>query len=245
MARDARDDEVAVALRELARDLRGPLLALDTSGPTGVLCMVGWREDEVVEHALTSRAMPSEALSTRLASSLEETGLALGTLRAVVVGNGPGSFTGLRVGLSLAKGLALGADVPLVGVSSLATLALSAGPGRVVALRDARRGEVFAGAYEVSATAATAVMDDCCMTMSMLAARLTELGGVSRLITDDVEMAPGLAVLGTIPVTSVVPRGGPLVLLAAERLRRADYDTLDTLVPRYLRLSEPERVAAP
>ena len=70
------------------------------------------------------------------------------TLDAVAVGAGPGSFTGLRIGMATAKGIAFAAGRPLWAVSSLAALAADAQrPGVVAAVLDARRGEVFAGCY--------------------------------------------------------------------------------------------------
>lgn len=73
-------------------------------------------------------------------------------LDAIAFGCGPGSFTGVRIATSLAHGLALGADVPLVPVSDLAMLAQQAfrrhGWSRVIALFDARLGQVYAGVYE-------------------------------------------------------------------------------------------------
>lgn len=100
----------------------------------------------------TSPASPghAETLIGRVSAALEAGGLAVGDLGLVVFGRGPGTFTGLRLGLATAKGIAVGADVPVVGVSSLEALARSVGgTGRVAALIDARRGELFHCAYEV------------------------------------------------------------------------------------------------
>lgn len=77
-------------------------------------------------------------------------------LGAVAVGAGPGSFTGLRIGMATAKGIAFAAGIPLWSVSSLAALAadvraLAASPGGVIAaVLDARRGEVFAGVFDAA-----------------------------------------------------------------------------------------------
>ncbi len=74
-------------------------------------------------------------------------GLGPRDLDAIAVGAGPGSFTGLRIGMATAKGIAFAAQKPLWAVSSLATLAWGH-TGRVAAVLDARRGEVFAGIYD-------------------------------------------------------------------------------------------------
>jgi tRNA threonylcarbamoyladenosine biosynthesis protein TsaB len=86
---------------------------------------------------------------------LAEAGIGWGKLERIAVGVGPGTFTGLRVGVATARGLALSLGVPLVGVSSLRALAhgVSAhaggqADGAVLAVIDARRGEVFVAAYD-------------------------------------------------------------------------------------------------
>lgn len=88
-------------------------------------------------------------------SMLAEAGLELAAIDAIAVGRGPGAFTGVRLAIAMAQGLALGADRPVVTVSTLATLAQGAvgrqaGPGdRILALIDARMGEVYAGSFVV------------------------------------------------------------------------------------------------
>lgn len=87
-----------------------------------------------------------------MAEVLERGGLSYSELDRIAVGVGPGSFTGLRIGIATARGLARAAALPLVGVSTLRSLAVNAqdapgSPGAVAAVIDARRGEVFAAAW--------------------------------------------------------------------------------------------------
>jgi tRNA threonylcarbamoyladenosine biosynthesis protein TsaB len=98
-------------------------------------------------HATRLLAMASEALG--------EAGISWGQIERIAVGLGPGTFTGLRVGVATARGLAHSRGIELVGVSSLQALALgalersgAARPDVALAVIDARRGEVFAAAYE-------------------------------------------------------------------------------------------------
>jgi len=83
---------------------------------------------------------------------LSETGMSVSDLDLIAVTVGPGSFTGLRIGLSAAKGLAWAAQKPLVGVPSLDTLArnLTPGPRQFCPMIDARKGEVYAALYKFS-----------------------------------------------------------------------------------------------
>ena len=78
---------------------------------------------------------------------LAEAGLTVAQLDAIAFGAGPGAFTGLRVACGAAQGLAVAANIPLIPVTSLEAMAAAAGGDRVVALLDARMGEVYAGSY--------------------------------------------------------------------------------------------------
>ncbi len=81
---------------------------------------------------------------------MSDGGVGLGDVDLLVIGRGPGTFTGLRIGFSTAKGIALASGVPVKGISSLEALALSAcSSGPVAAIIDARRGELFGACYEV------------------------------------------------------------------------------------------------
>nr|WP_318381366.1 tRNA (adenosine(37)-N6)-threonylcarbamoyltransferase complex dimerization subunit type 1 TsaB [uncultured Enterobacter sp.] len=84
--------------------------------------------------------------------TLNEAGVTLQQLDALAYGRGPGSFTGVRIGIGIAQGLALGAELPMIGISTLATMAQGAfrlcGATRVLAAIDARMGEVYWAQYE-------------------------------------------------------------------------------------------------
>jgi len=79
---------------------------------------------------------------------LAEAGVAKSQLDAIALGRGPGAFTGVRLAIALAQGIALALDRPLLPVSTLATLAMRAGGHRILSAIDARMGEVYLGAFE-------------------------------------------------------------------------------------------------
>jgi tRNA threonylcarbamoyladenosine biosynthesis protein TsaB len=132
-----------------------PLLAFDTATPaTVVAAAAGPEEGTVRRHdpAPGERPAHATALLALVDEALAAAGLAPADLRRIGVGTGPGSFTGLRIGLATARGLAQGTGLPLAPVGSLDALAAgaaeAAGPeGAVLAVIDAGRGEGFASAF--------------------------------------------------------------------------------------------------
>ena len=136
------------------------LLALDTSTLTSSVAVVRATTTGAVEVLAEGDVPPesggnaSERLLPLVAELMERAGLRMTDLDAVAVGAGPGSFTGLRIGLATAKGLAFAAEKPLWLVSSLGALAWSmdADDGALrVPVLDARRGELYAGFFRASA----------------------------------------------------------------------------------------------
>jgi tRNA threonylcarbamoyl adenosine modification protein YeaZ len=119
----------------------GTLLAIDTAAPRLQLALLRDtdRVDTLVEDMATGQA---ERLFPALAELLARAGLAYKDLTRIAVTTGPGSFTGLRIGLSAARGLALALNIPVIGVPSLLALSLSA-PGKSAILLDARRDEAY------------------------------------------------------------------------------------------------------
>lgn len=124
------------------------VLGIETSTRRGSVAL--WDGDRIVlalEHEKPNAH--AEALLPLVARLFAETGMPKSSLERVAVGTGPGSFTGLRVGIALGEGIALGVGVPLVGVGSLEALAraLPDGERARVAVLDAGRGELFVAAY--------------------------------------------------------------------------------------------------
>jgi len=123
------------------------ILAIETSTAS---CSVALRSNGVMLNRQQAGSnIHSQIVLQQIESLLEEVAWSVDELDAVAVGNGPGSFTGLRIGVGVGQGLAYGAQCAMVAVSSLAALALNAsGDGRVVAAIDARMGEIYFAIYE-------------------------------------------------------------------------------------------------
>jgi tRNA threonylcarbamoyladenosine biosynthesis protein TsaB len=233
------------------------ILALDTATRATVVALRGngvaleARDDP----APGERPRHAAALLPLAAELLERAGIGFGDLDRLAVGVGPGTFTGLRIGVASARALARAAMIPLVGVSTLQSLSLNAlafpelaTVDSVVAVLDARRGEVFAAAWrrteletDVGGLAANALIAPAAFAPEALAERLRPL-------------APGLLAVGEGAVEfrkvlersgAAVPDGGSAIHLVtaanhcviATHLEPADPDAVD---PQYLRLPDAE-----
>jgi tRNA threonylcarbamoyladenosine biosynthesis protein TsaB len=119
------------------------LLAIDTCGPSGSVALgrIPGRDLEILGQLELAGRTYSATLISAVAELLHFAGLELRNLDCIVVVNGPGSFTGVRVGVSAAKGLAQGAEIPVVAISRLEILSRKSGVPS--AALDAHRGEVY------------------------------------------------------------------------------------------------------
>lgn len=225
------------------------VLALETSTARGGLALL---EGDEVRLAAVIRI--GGAGSRRLLPLLDELlrveGLQMADLHLLVSSLGPGSFTGLRIGLATIKGLALAAGLPVVGASSLATLAHAASPhdGLVAAVLDARKGEVYAALYRFRQGSRTTLLDETVEPPSRWAARVAAaaagepvlwLGTGARLY--------GELLLGESPPGSWLhgpefdsPDPAHLALLGRARALAGGPADLAALEPNYLRPSEAE-----
>jgi tRNA threonylcarbamoyladenosine biosynthesis protein TsaB len=128
------------------------LIAIDTSGRNGsvALCRGCGASFETLHLANLEGGTYSARLMPVIAELLQQNGFETSDVDGLVVVSGPGSFTGLRVGLATVKGLCEVLEKPLATVSMLEALAITQGEGAVTAVLDAGRGEVYVGDYRVS-----------------------------------------------------------------------------------------------
>ena len=123
------------------------ILALDTS--TEYLSLALVLDGKEFIRDLHAGQTHSQRILPLLRELLDEAGVDLAQLDGIGFGAGPGSFTGLRIGCGVAQGLAFGASLPVVGISTLQALAQASGANKVIACLDARMGEVYHAAYEL------------------------------------------------------------------------------------------------
>ncbi len=191
------------------------------------------------------------ALPQALVDLLRAEGLAIPDVEGFAVGLGPGSFTGLRVGLATWKGLAYANRRPIAGASSLAAMALAAaadaGDGAVlVPLLDARKGEVYAGFYRARAGGLVALADEIAAPPTELAERVRAVAGGGEAVAFGEGYDAYAAVLGSavprLRTEVATPPAEALAALLAERLATATFEAqaLFALEPHYVRPSEAE-----
>ncbi|MDB5458773.1 MAG: tsaB, partial [Caulobacteraceae bacterium] len=156
------------------------VLALDTA--TGACSAAVLKDGAVLAaHSEPMTRGHQERLAPLVRDTMAEAGVGFADLDRVGVTVGPGSFTGLRVGLAFAKGLGLALSRPCIGVGTLEALAASEpGPGLTAAVVDAKRGQVYLQLFEGGA----ALMAPDVLSVETAAARLAELwrGGPARLV---------------------------------------------------------------
>lgn len=219
------------------------LLGIETSTP---VCSVGLVDEERVLtcYAQNTGLRHAERTIAMAERAIQDAGLAAADLHGVAVGSGPGSFTGLRIGMAAAKGLCFALNLPLLTVSTLMGLA-----ARVVfenmpvcAILDARRGEVYAGVYSLDGGTLTALLPDTALRVEDLIPKLPKPvlfvgeGGwkyrsqIEACLDENALFAP----------VSNHPCGASVALLGVKALHDGNAVDLATAEPEYHRRSQAE-----
>jgi tRNA threonylcarbamoyladenosine biosynthesis protein TsaB len=179
--------------------------------------------------------------------------LSLDEVDAVAVSLGPGSFTGLRVGLATAKGICLARSLPLVGVPTLDCMAEGAScwDGLVVPMRDARRGEIYFSAYESKACSVTRLLDYMAVVPEQVVSTINDVSNRRPvlLLGDAITKYGDLVTSGLVseaalaPGSIWTPRPGIVAVVGCRLLNEGAAADLDSIEPIYVRPSEAERKA--
>jgi tRNA threonylcarbamoyladenosine biosynthesis protein TsaB len=223
-------------------------LALDTSTLTLSLALVE-REGDAVrvrEHVVVGPPRKqSEVLPSIIGELLERHGVALGSLEGLALGLGPGSFTGLRIGLSCVKGLAYAAGLKVAGVSSLAAVALEGPEGPpLFTLAVARKDDLYLGPYRRVGGRVEPLGPEEAMSPEAVAARLAAEPEALALGPALVDYRAALESLGVAPSRLLPAPDFPSAVEIARLARfpeRQELQALFALEPHYVRASEPER----
>ena len=221
------------------------LIALDTSTLTLSLALVGPGPALMAAVAHPPPRKQSEMLPGALTELLGQNGLSLSDVTGYAVGLGPGSFTGLRIGLATVKALAYAQRRPVGGASSLAALALDGPPDvSLLPAMVARKGEVYVGFYRRAGAGLVQEAQEEAWTPAQLGAHLQAHPEALALGPGATELADTLVAAGAAPWQLLSGVGFPSAWAVA-RLAHLPEDfvpeALFALEPHYLRASEAER----
>jgi tRNA threonylcarbamoyladenosine biosynthesis protein TsaB len=217
------------------------ILAVDTSTLQAGVAL--WQDGRALAERRRIVTTHSEALLSMIDEVFVEAGVAPSAIEAVACGAGPGSFTGLRIGLATAKGLCFALQKPLVMISSLAALAARAPDGRVCAALDAFKGEVYAAVFTVAAGVPTIEGAERVLPPAALIELLAE-APVDVVVGSGAAKYPELVGAARLLDEEAGPRPADVARLGAIRAARGEYDDLAAAAPAYIRPSEAELVKA-
>ena len=196
----------------------------------------------------TSKSNHAETILPLIELLFESAGLSLLDVTGFALSIGPGSFTGLRIGLSTVKGLAYGSQIPVVGMSTLFAHAarVTDYDGLICALLDARKNEVYAAVFRKTGDVINRVTADTVVSAANLIATVREFqrGTPCLFVGDGAAVyknllldSPGVRLLETITNPTVA---ATVARLAEDRFRANLVDDLGALTPVYIRPSEAE-----
>ena len=225
------------------------ILALETSA-VAASCCVADGEKLLSRAAVNAGLTHSRTLMPMVEAVLSSADLTVADVEAVAVAVGPGSFTGIRIGVATAKGLAFPADLPCVAVSTLEAMAyrLFGLPlsGRVCAVMDARCKQVYTATFLIDNGTLTRETPDEAIPMDDLFARLKDADTPVYLIGDGASLCfeAGKDIvpqLTRLPAHLQMQDADGVALVAAKKIAGGETVKAEQLLPTYLRLPQAER----
>lgn len=220
------------------------ILAIDTSNyPLGVALI---EDNQVLGEYITNlKKNHSVRIMPAIQTLMKDCERVPAQLTKIVVAKGPGSYTGVRIGVTIAKTMAWSLKIPLVGISSLEIIAAGAGryfDGYISPLIDARRGQVYTGLYQYQSGFLTTVIEDRLVLSTDWAVSLKDVKKPILFVGNDLPLHQAViedtltsqAVFAAI--TEYNPRPSELALLGKDK----PGEDIHSFVPNYIRLAEAE-----
>ncbi|HKL10919.1 MAG TPA: tRNA (adenosine(37)-N6)-threonylcarbamoyltransferase complex dimerization subunit type 1 TsaB [Clostridia bacterium] len=224
------------------------ILAFETSGIAASVAVM--KENRIVgEMTVSTRLNHSEKLMPMIDELLEKTETSIKEIDALALGVGPGSFTGIRIGVSTAKGLAQALDIPIAAVSSLKALACNAmySDMLVCPIMDARRNQVYSGIFRWEGMELVEVLKEDTYDFNELLFVLKNkdcqvlfLGQDTDKFNDQIREALNEKGIVAMPQANF-PRAASVAGLAIKKIEEKELENAFTLRPVYLRQAEAER----
>ena len=223
------------------------ILAFETTAKAGSVALL--EDGKLLAESYQNTGLThSQTLMVMAEDMLKAAGKTMADVNAVAVAEGPGSFTGVRIGVAAAKGLAWGGELPCYGVSTLEAMVLTLGVyrGYVCGTMDARRSQVYNALFYVNCGEMTRVTEDRAIALSDLAEELKVLNEPVFLVGDGSTLTYA-TLKDTVPSLVLPPehrmhqRASGVALAAAAKIASGCPGDGTALSPNYLRLSQAER----
>jgi tRNA threonylcarbamoyladenosine biosynthesis protein TsaB len=220
------------------------ILGMETSTKTGSVAVVS-ESGVVAQYSLNIEVTHSERLMSTVDRVLTDTGLAIADLDGFAVAIGPGSFTGLRIGIATVKGLALATGKPVAAVPTLEALAwnLPFAACPVCPMLDARKNEVYAALYTFDGRVLAQVMPEMTIPIRELAEKISRktifTGEAAHLYRQEIENQFGNSALFA-PLSAALPSAATVAELGLGMIQNGKQTAPDSLAPLYIRRPEAE-----
>ena len=223
------------------------LLAFETSAKAASAAL--FEEGKLLGESYQNTGLThSQTLMVMAEDLLKQCGKTPADVTHVAVAAGPGSFTGVRIGVAAAKGFAWGRQLPLCGVSTLEAMALTLGAweGTVCPVMDARRSQVYNALFRAEGGTLTRLREDRAISLEELGRELREIPGTIYLVGDGSDLTHR-TLKDTVPNLATPPehrrhqRASGVALAAVKQIEGGEACDAASLTPNYLRLSQAER----
>ena len=224
------------------------ILGIESSAQSASACVV--KDSKVLsEYFLNVGLTHSVTLMPLVKQAMEGAGMSVGDLDGIAVANGPGSFTGVRIGVATAKGIAVPADIKCIPVSTLEVIAYPLIDSECIAaaVMDARCSQVYCGLYDCHSSSMESLTEDSAFSLSELAEKLKAYDKKIILIGDGADISYEYLkdkISGVYKASSqyVYQKSSSAALIGEKRLiNNENVCSAEELVPAYLRLPQAER----
>ncbi|MGI5970337.1 MAG: tRNA (adenosine(37)-N6)-threonylcarbamoyltransferase complex dimerization subunit type 1 TsaB [Oscillospiraceae bacterium] len=223
------------------------ILALETSAKAAS-CAVGENGKLISQYYQDCGLTHSRTLMPMVESMLKNSEVKKEDIGCAAVAVGPGSFTGLRIGVAAAKGFAWALDLPCCAVSTLEALAEQAAfAGKTIcAVMDARRKQFYTAIFEPTDDGLRRLLPDCAISADELREKLKKIKKPILLVGDGTDLCYNILQdsgidLSPAPAHLKMQSAAGVLRVAERKLKRGETVTADALLPNYLRLSQAER----
>lgn len=223
------------------------ILAVDTSATSASVCVA--QEDKIIgEFSINTALTHSQTLIPMIEQLAEKTGVTLDNIDAIAVNAGPGSFTGVRIGVAAVKGIAFSRNIPCVSVSTLESMAYNMLDNDciVCSVMDARCSQVYNSLFRVKDGKVTRLIEDRALSLTDLKLDLQKYNEKIILVGDGAEITfnyfeNSLQNVFLASVNNRVQKASSIACVAFKKINNGETLNASELMPVYLRLPQAQR----